>query len=85
MITAIAQTLTLFCTVVVVLAATTWVATLRRHTPRQVAHRIAVTFGVFAVAAGYVWLDLGPDVDARLAQRGDRPLLGAPDLRPVDV
>jgi hypothetical protein len=82
MITAIAQTLTLFCTVVVVLAAATWVATLKRHTPRQAAHRIAVTFGVFALAAGYVWFDLGPDLDARLAQH-DQPLLGDP--KPVDV
>jgi hypothetical protein len=82
MITAIAQTLTLFCTVVVVLAAATWVSTLKRHTPRQAAHRIAVTFGVFALAAGYVWLDLGPDLDARLAQH-DQPLLGDP--KPVDV
>jgi hypothetical protein len=84
MITTIAQTLTLFCTVVVVLAATTWIATLKRHTPRQVAHRIAVTFGVFAVAAGYVWLDLGPGLDARTA-RQDRPLLAAPDPRPVEA
>ena len=84
MITPIAQTLTLFCTVVVVLAAATWVATLRRHTPRQVAHRIAVTFGVFAVAAGYVWLAVGPDLDARLAQR-DRPLLAQPVPGPFDV
>ena len=84
MITTIAQTLTLFCTVVVVLAATTWVLTLRRHTPRQVAHRIAVTFAVFAVAAGYVWLDIGPDLDARLA-RHDQPLLAGPDPQPIDV
>jgi apolipoprotein N-acyltransferase len=84
MIAAIAQTLTLFCTVVVVLAATIWVLTLRRHTPRQVAHRIAVTFGVFAVAGGYVWLDLGPDLDARLAAH-DRPLLADPVRPPVDV
>jgi hypothetical protein len=82
MITTIAQTLTLFCTVVVVLAAASWVLTLRYHTPRQVAHRIAVTFGVFAVAAGYVWLDVGPDLDARLA-RHDQPLLG--EAKPVDV
>ena len=82
MITTIAQTLSLFCTVVVVLAAASWVLTLRHHTPRQVAHRIAVTFGVFAVAAGYVWLDLGPDLDARLA-RYDQPLLG--EAKPVDV
>ena len=84
MISTIAQTLTLFCTVVVVLAAATWIVTLRRHTPRQVAHRIAVTFGVFAVAAGYVWLDVGPDLDARLAHH-DRPLLANPDPRPIDV
>jgi predicted acyltransferase len=84
MITTIAQTLTLFCTIVVVLAGATWVATLRRHTPRQVAHRIAVTFGVFAVAAGYVWLDVGPDLDERLARR-DQPLLAQPDRGPVDV
>ena len=82
MITTIAQTLTLFCTIVVVLAGATWVLTLRHHTPREVAQRIALTFGVFAVAAGYVWLDLGPNLDARLA-RYDQPLLAEP--RPVDV
>jgi drug/metabolite transporter (DMT)-like permease len=84
MIATIAQTLTLFCTLVVVLAAATWVLTLRRHTPRQIAHRIAVTFGVFAVAAGYVWLDLGPDLDARLAAH-DRAPLADPERPPQDV
>ena len=84
MISAIAQTLTLFCTLVVVLAAASWVLTLRRHTPRQVAHRIAVTFGVFALAAGYVWLDLGPDLEARLAAH-DRPPLADPARPPADV
>ena len=82
MITAIAQTLTLFCTVIVVVAAATWAATLNRHTPRQVAHRIAITFAVFAVAGGYVWLALGPEIDGRLAT-SFAPLLGDP--KPIDV
>jgi hypothetical protein len=72
MMTAIAQMLTLFCTVVVVLAAATWVLTLSRHTPRQVAYRIAGTFGAFRVAAGYVWLDLGPDLEAAPRRTTDR-------------
>jgi hypothetical protein len=62
----------------------TWVLTLSRHTPRQVAYRIAVTFGVFGVAAGYVWLDLGSDLDAAPAAH-DRPPLAAPDRTAGDV
>ena len=85
MITTVAQMLTLFCTVAVVVAATTWVATLRRHTPRQVAHRIAVAFGVLAVAAGYVWLDVGPELDERRLVRHDRPPVADPDPHPIEV
>jgi len=39
---------------------------------------------VFGMAAGYVWLDLGPDLDARLAAH-DRPPLAGPDRPPQDV
>jgi hypothetical protein len=34
---------------------------------RRAANRIAVTFGVFALAAGYIWIEVGPEVDRRLA------------------
>ena len=43
----------------------------------RAAVRVAVLFGVFAVAAGYVWLTLGPEIDHRLQVR-DRPLLLKP-------
>ena len=83
MITAVAQTLTLFCTVIMVAAASGWLlARARWINGAQAAQRIAVLFAVFAVASGYVWLDLGPDLDARLAQH-DQPLFGDP--KPVDV
>lgn len=34
---------------------------------RRAANRIAVTFGVFALSAGYIWIEVGPEVDRRLA------------------
>ncbi len=85
MITAIAQTVTLFCLIVVLSAALSWLwARWRGSSAEQVATRIAITFGVFALAAGYVWLDLGPGLDGRLDHR-DRPLVGAHARQPMDV
>ena len=52
------------------------------YAPAQVAHRIAITFGTFGVATGFLWRAVGPD--ARPAQH-DRPVLAAPDLRPADL
>ena len=48
-----------FCLVVCALALA--LRQVRRFNPtaRRTATRIAVTFGVFALAAGYVWLEIG--------------------------
>ena len=50
----------LFCAILIRLL-------LRPPALRAVATRVAVFFGVISVAAVYVWLELGPEVDARLA------------------
>jgi hypothetical protein len=77
MTTTIAQTLTLFSAAVMLLAAAAWTLLRRRAEARRVAQRIGVTFAVFGLAAGYVWLELGPDLDHRLLTR-ERPLLAQP-------
>jgi hypothetical protein len=83
MITTIAQTLTLFCTVIVMAAASGWLlAYARGFRGAPAAQRIAVLFAVFALAAGYVWLDLGPEIDGRMATHF-APLLGEP--KPLDI
>jgi len=51
---------------------------------RRAANRIAVTFGVFALTAGYVWLELGPEVDRRLAAEAN-PTVIQPPPREQDV
>jgi hypothetical protein len=84
MTTTIAYTLTCFSGNVVLLAALAWLLLPRRREARRVAQRIAVTFGVFALAAGYVWLELGPDLDHRLQAHG-RPLLPDQTVRELDV
>ena len=67
-----------FCLVVCALALA--LRQVRRFNPtaRRTATRIAVTFGVFALAAGYVWLEIGPHVDQRLTVQTDRPLISPP-------
>ena len=44
---------------------------------RRSAVGVAVMFAVFAVAAAYVWLALGPEIDHRLEVR-DQPLMRNP-------
>jgi hypothetical protein len=56
----------------------------RRGEARRVAQRIGVTFAVFAFAAGYVWLEVGPELDHRLRAQ-DRPLLARPGPQEQDV
>ena len=84
MITTIAYTLTLFTTAVLLLATVTWVLLRRRGEARRAAERITVTFAVFAFAAGYVWLEVGPDLDHRL-QAWDQPLLARPAPQEQEV
>ena len=38
---------------------------------RALATRIATVFGVICLAALYVWLEVGPEIDARLAAGGE--------------
>ena len=84
MTTTIAYTLTSFSAAVVLLAAVSWLLLRRCREARKAALRIGVTFGVFAVAAGYVWLEVGPNLDHRLEVR-ERPLLANPAPREVEV
>jgi hypothetical protein len=74
MTTVTAYLMTLFSGAVVLLAAIAWALLRRRREARKVAFRIGVTFAVFALAAGYVWLEVGPALDHRLEAR-ERPLL----------
>ncbi len=78
MITHTAFTILGFSVAVVACALLACVLTRRGSGPRRAAVRLAVMFGVFALAAGYVWLELGPEIDHRLEVR-DHPLL----LRPM--
>ena len=84
MTTTIAHTLTLFSAAIVLLAAAGWALLRRRGEARRVAQRIGVTFAVFAFAAGYVWLEAGPELDHRLQAR-ERPLLAQPGLQEQEV
>ena len=85
MITTIAYTLTLFSTAVLLLAIVAWgLLRRRRGEARQAAQRITVTFAVFALATGYVWLEVGPDLDYRL-QAWDQPLLARPAPQEQEV
>jgi hypothetical protein len=84
MTTTIAYTLTVFSSAVVLLAALGWLLLRRRREARRTAVRIGVTFAVFALAAGYVWLELGPDLDQQLQARG-RPHLPDQAARELDV
>ncbi len=74
MTTATAYLITLLASAVVLLAAAAWALLRRRREARETAFRIGVTFAVFALAAGYVWLEVGPKLDHRLEAR-ERPLL----------
>ena len=69
MTTTIAHTLALFSTAVALLAAVAFALLRRRGEAQRVARRIGVTFAVFGLAAGYVWLEVGPDLDHRLQAR----------------
>ena len=84
MITTIAYTLTLFTTAVLLLAVIAWALLRRRGEARQAALRITVTFAVFALATGYVWLEVAPDLDYQL-QAWDQPLLARPAPKEQDV
>ena len=55
-----------FSTGVVSAALCLWLGGRRWPEVRTVALRVAVAFAILLAASGYVWLDLGPAVDARL-------------------
>ena len=84
MTTAIAYTLTLFSTAVLLLAVVALALLRRRGEARRAAQRITATFAVFAFAAGYVWLEVAPDLDHRL-QVWDQPLLARPAPQEQEV
>ena len=66
-----------FSTGVVSAALCLWLGGRRWPEVRTVALRVAVAFAILLAASGYVWLDLGPAVDARLMAQ-QQPILPAP-------
>jgi len=51
---------------------------------RPLAIRLIAVFGIFALGAGYVWLDLGPEIDQRIALQ-DQPLLLPEPPRQIEI
>lgn len=51
---------------------------------RGLATRIAAVFGIFALAAAYVWVDLGPEIDHQLASH-DQPLIVPQGPRQIEI
>ena len=78
MVTQLALTLLQFSAVVTALAVLARLVSRPGTEPRRAAARVAVLFGVVALAAGYVWLGLGPEVDLRLRHRHDPLALRPP-------
>lgn len=52
---------------------------------RAMGLRLIVLFGVFAAAGCYVWVDLGPTVDARLASETRPAIPPAPKVLDVSL
>jgi len=46
--------------------------------------RLAVIFGIFAMASAYVWLEAGPDVDYRV-QANEHPRIYNPPIQRIDI
>ncbi len=78
MITQLALTILQFTGLVAALAILARLVSRLGTEPRRAATRVAVMFGVFALAAGYVWLELGPEVDFRLRHHHDPLALQPP-------
>lgn len=74
MVTTIAFHLLAYCIIVVSAAVVLRLCARRRPKLRSLAVRLITIFGIFAVAAAYVWLDLGPRLDHRIALQ-NQPLL----------
>ena len=72
MITAAAFTAFGFSGTVLLLASLLFVLSFRWRALRRPATRMLVMFGIFALASGYIWLDLGPTTDLRL-QASEHP------------
>lgn len=66
MITTTAMNVTLFSVAVVSLTVLVRVLLHNRASVRTASGRLLAVFGTFALAGLYVWLSLGPEVDARL-------------------
>jgi hypothetical protein len=84
MITHLAFVTLQFSATVVAFALVAFVLSRRGSELRRAATRMAVVFGVFALAAGHVWLKLGPEIDYRFEVR-DWPLLLKPEPFEMEV
>jgi hypothetical protein len=83
MVTAIAFSVLCYSLVVGLAGLATWLLGLRFAALRRAGARITLTFAVFAIAAGYVWLELGPHLDLEVRLRHEPPHLG-PEM-PIEV
>lgn len=68
MITTAAMNVTLLSAAVVVFAIALRLIAAARPAARGLSARLLALFGTFALAALYVWLALGPELDRRLVQ-----------------
>ena len=67
LVTATAHAVFTFSAVICLTALAAILVCRRRQSARRLAGRLVALFGIFACAAAYVWLDLGPTVDGRLS------------------
>jgi len=84
MVTTIAYYLLLYCAGVLGGALALRLCARRRPRMRALTARIFAVFGIFALAAGYVWLDLGPKIDHRIAVH-DQPLVLPTPPRSIEI
>lgn len=84
MVTTIAFYLFLYCAGVLGGALVLRLCARRRAKLRSLTARLLAVFGIFAIAAGYVWIDLGPRIDHRIALQ-NQPLLFPTPPRTIEI
>lgn len=84
MITMTAMNVTLFSSVIVLFSIFVRLRWRGRPSVRTTSGRLLAVFGMFSLAGLYVWLSLGPELDARLMPARVAPGVDEP-LPPIDV
>lgn len=82
MITTVAFYLLIYCAGVLLLAG--GLRLLGRRF-RGLTRRMVAVFGVFALTAAYVWIDLGPEVDHLIAHHQEQAPLLPPEPRQIPI